>query len=550
MDRNNPLSRIALAATPRMLKRAALFTGGAVMGLSVSAAASYALVSLFASDSSARLAQIAPTAPARAPSATPHTTLMSPLASVDVAPLPVVLASATVGIADAPVALAPAQIAPQVRTDPAVASIATRPATLSPALDAPADSADVAPVLVTYSAPEITPPARPDAALVANPAALADEIALALPTRAQLAPPARPNTATLNTTDSFAALASGDAAARGGATLFATPETTSSIEEVVVASATNLVTSDAIPSLRPKPRPAEPAELVRVASPAPATAAVPASAPQTEVITPRRVSGQTCGSQLTRAMPRRKGNAASGTQFFSGLTGVGGSDRDALVINELARGNMPDFLHHLVPVTFRGPDARGAQAEITICVTPDYLALGSDGDFVRTPLGLPSAALIAGRFDMTLPTPRMVDAIYAQADVRLKPQPMQAGPQMTSTSYLMQHNASVQAQLAGRHGLVAGQKKDVVMASRMANHPGRVAIYGWHRSGGHPIQPVSTVHQASYADYSHGIRLVSKTAYLNGKPVSLDDLLASGRYAWLINNDGPMPGPVIRTASR
>ncbi len=99
-------------------------------------------------------------------------------------------------------------------------------------------------------------------------------------------------------------------------------------------------------------------------------------------------------------------------------------------------------------------------------------------------------------------------------------------------------------------GLVAGQKKDVVMASRMASNPGRVAIYGWHRSSGSPIQPVSTVHGANYADYSHGIRLVSKTAYLNGKAVELDDLLASSRYAYLLNKEGPMPGPVIRIASR
>jgi hypothetical protein len=58
------------------------------------------------------------------------------------------------------------------------------------------------------------------------------------------------------------------------------------------------------------------------------------------------------------------------------------------------------------------------------------------------------------------------------------------------------------------------------------------------------------VHGASYADYSHGIRLVSKTAYLNGRAVSLDELLSSRRYAYLLNSDGPLPGQVIRIASR
>ncbi|MCB1336605.1 MAG: hypothetical protein KDK10_03800, partial [Maritimibacter sp.] len=213
------------------------------------------------------------------------------------------------------------------------------------------------------------------------------------------------------------------------------------------------------------------------------------------------------------------------------------------------RGNMPGFLHDLQPVTFRGQDARGQATEITICVTPDYLALGSDADYVRVPLGLPAASRLAGAFDMTLPTPRMVDAIYAQANVKLSPSPMTAGPQMQSTAYLVTHNSTVESQLQGRRGLVAGHKKDVVMASRLASNPGKVAIYGWHQKNGAPIQPVSTVHQANYADYSHGIRLVSKTAYLNGRAVSLDELLESGRYAGLINDDGPMPGPAIRTAS-
>ena len=151
---------------------------------------------------------------------------------------------------------------------------------------------------------------------------------------------------------------------------------------------------------------------------------------------------------------------------------------------------------------------------------------------------------------MMLPTARIVDAIYAQAPVKLSPKPMQAGPQMSSTDYFLRHNATIEDQRRGRAGLIAGHKKDVVVANRMASNPGRVAIYGWHRSNGDPIQPVSTVHGASYADYSHGIRLVSRTAYLNGKAVDLETLLSSNRYAYLLNNDGPLPAPVIQIASR
>ncbi|MAM62885.1 hypothetical protein [Maritimibacter sp. UBA3975] len=263
-----------------------------------------------------------------------------------------------------------------------------------------------------------------------------------------------------------------------------------------------------------------------------------------------RVSGNGCGRNHARNMPNRRAGAPTGSAFLAAVGNGSGGNRDNAIINELARGNMPGFLKELQPVVFRGRDARGASTEIVICVTPDYLALGSDSDFVRVPLGLPAAATIAKRFGMTLPTSRMVDAIYAQARVKLSPAPMQAGPQMSSTNYFLRHNATIEGQRKGRAGLISGHKKDVVIASRMASNPGRVAIYGWHRSQGNPIQPVSTVHGASYADYSHGIRLVSRTAYLNGRAVDLDELLASNRYAYLLNSDGPLPGPVIRIASR
>ncbi|MEC7762366.1 MAG: hypothetical protein VX874_10710 [Pseudomonadota bacterium] len=304
----------------------------------------------------------------------------------------------------------------------------------------------------------------------------------------------------------------------------------------------------AVPS-SPRPR-ALPNALRTAFAPTRQQAQEPAAEPDPSFVASSRVSGNGCGRNHARNMPNRRAGAPTGSAFMAAVGNGSGGDRDNAIINELARGNMPGFLQDLQPVVLRGKDARGASTEIVICVTPDYLALGSDRDFVRVPLGLPAAASIAGRFGMLLPTSRMVDAIYAQASVKLSPKPMQAGPQMSSTAYFVQHNQTIEAQRGGRAGLISGHKKDVVMANRMASNPGRVAIYGWHRSNGNPIQPVSTVHGASYADYSHGIRLVSRTAYLNGRAVDLEDLLSSSRYAYLLNSDGPLPGPVIRVASR
>jgi hypothetical protein len=525
-----PFPRRALAAAQSNFKRALVFGGGAIAGTLASAAASYVLVSALFPQ---------PHAPAKA-----HAPVeLRVEAKQDVGPghprLPVV------AIAPAPVAL-PAPVEAPVA--PKAVNLASAPVAHRGAAPAPGPSAHDALVIATKHQPDIALPGLDGTSESTSPAEFAARAAqdAGLRERSALAPDSptrRPEPRPEVAPETLAALATPAAASPA---IRPRPR-----PEGLVLAAAEAMSADAasspIPALRPRPRPAQ-AQSLRLAAATPAPQAEPEPAP-------RRASGGlfsgggTCGPSLARSIPKRSGNATGGQQFLAAL-GSSGNDRDQRIINELARGNLPGFLRDLQPVAFRGKDARGADTEIVICVTPDYLALGSDRDYVRVPLGLPAAASIASRFGMTLPTPRMVDAIYAQASVRLSPAPMSPGPQMSSTEYFLRHNATIEGQLRGRGGLVAGQKKDVVMANRMANAPGRVAIYGWHRTSGSPIQPVSTVHGAHYADYSHGIRLVSKTAYLNGKAVNLDDLLASGRHAWLLNEEGPVPGPVIRIASR
>jgi hypothetical protein len=159
-------------------------------------------------------------------------------------------------------------------------------------------------------------------------------------------------------------------------------------------------------------------------------------------------------------------------------------------------------------------------------------------------MNLPTAATIAGRFGFVLPTRKMVDAIYQQSRYHLFPQPLPAGPEMRSTGYYWTHNQMIEDQaraMGARLGeLTSGDKKDVVMTNRLATHAGRIAIYGWHRAPGQPIQPLSTVHGANYADYSHGIRLVSEWALINGKLQSIHDILRDPSTARMLSDEGPI----------
>ena len=250
-----------------------------------------------------------------------------------------------------------------------------------------------------------------------------------------------------------------------------------------------------------------------------------------------------CDQDPIHAIPHRAADAPPGSEFARRVESLSGPERDAQVRSELLSGNVPQFLRRLAPVTVTNADS-AHPVEITVCVLPDYLAVGSDKDFVFVPMGLEAALDIAERFGFDLPTPKLVDAIYEESPVKLAPQPLPAGDRMRSTDYVVHHTQLISRQrddLGAPLGeLTAGDKKDLVLTSRLWQIPGRVAIYGWHRGVNEPIQPLSTVHGARYADYSHGIRLVSNTVYVNGVKRSIDDVLAEPRLAALLTSEGPL----------
>lgn len=252
-----------------------------------------------------------------------------------------------------------------------------------------------------------------------------------------------------------------------------------------------------------------------------------------------------CPEELALAIPGRPAAAASGSEIARKAKNLSGTAREALLRDELFSGNIPTFLRRLVPVTLSGTDAVGRHADVTFCVAPDYVAIGSDRDFLRVPMGLDTALSLTTRFGFILPTRAMVDIIYAQSRAQLEPKPMKPGAQMTSTDYYVRHNRDIDGQRSAKGlrlgELLTGHKKDLVLTDRLRRKPGRVAIYGWHRSVGRPIQPLSTVHGARYADYSHGVRLVSATVFVNGEPRSIYEVLEDAELAALLSDEGPIP---------
>lgn len=246
-------------------------------------------------------------------------------------------------------------------------------------------------------------------------------------------------------------------------------------------------------------------------------------------------------------IPMRSPNAITGSQFAIKTSGWSGSKRQQAALEEFHKGNIPDFLRILKPIRLTYAPTSGDTLVAILYVMPDYLAIGSDEDFLRMPLTYSSAITIAREWGFSLPTRKVVDAIYDQAICHLKPEPLPPGPQMRSSEYYLRHKQKIIAQRQ-KEGcqlgdLIAGHKKDVVLTNRLRQKPGRIAIYGWHRKNGRPIQPLSTVHDAEYADYSHGIRLIYQTVWINGNPQSFFDVLKDHTLGPLLTYEGEIPSP-------
>ena len=116
---------------------------------------------------------------------------------------------------------------------------------------------------------------------------------------------------------------------------------------------------------------------------------------------------------------------------------------------------------------------------------------------------------------------------------------------MRSNRYFLKHQQKIEAQRTHcpLGELISGHKKDVVLTNLLRSKPGRIAIYGWHRQNGEPIQPLSIVHGAWYADYSHGIRLVSDQVWINGETLPILDVLNDPVLAPLLTYEGVISNP-------
>jgi hypothetical protein len=273
-------------------------------------------------------------------------------------------------------------------------------------------------------------------------------------------------------------------------------------------------------------------------------------------------------------IPARGDPKMTGTEFMRLVANVASAaDRDKEALKQLKDGNIPDFLRHFVAVRVGDGTSQGA-----IFVAPDYLAIGTDLDFVRISLLPRGAQNAVDSCCCTLPTAKLCDDIFNGATTRIEK--VAAFPNVADikvqNKLLIDSHVNIEKALARAPGyqqgdLTTGPKKDIVLSlllKRGADLKGKkipgtnhvhfsqdsVVIYGWH-------DPKTSVafqgefdgHDNTYVDYSHGTRLVSETMIVDDgsgeKVMSIRDVRKDPKFRTLLCRPEELSNPKLGFAA-
>ena len=281
------------------------------------------------------------------------------------------------------------------------------------------------------------------------------------------------------------------------------------------------LTSEATPTTttQASSRPTSQPHPTATTAPAELTTTPPAAASTAPTFTPDFLESDT----KTVTLPSRPSNAPTGSQFMDQMDQLGNMNSktnqkkmEEAILSEISRGNVPSFCRpeNMKPITMTGTDG----TKVTFRTSADYIAIGSNDDYVRVPMTPILAQALSQKYNWGLPTASMTDTIYNQATIRLTGEGLvstqQDQMQMQGNAFIQRHNQKIEAQLGpdghtrlvNGQALVAGHKKDVIISRYAIDHPGSLDFRGLYMNG-KPIQH-NPAHEDTYRDYSHGFRPV------------------------------------------
>lgn len=227
-----------------------------------------------------------------------------------------------------------------------------------------------------------------------------------------------------------------------------------------------------------------------------------------------------------------------------------GPDREAKIIECVKNGRAQ---YDFVKLT---SEHNGHKAEFLVFED----ALKIDG--IRVNVTATTQQQIADLLDCILPTAKIYDLMWSTCENRLNPYPRSI---TSSTDAMIAHSKDIDVGLSKiklQQGCKSTVGKTWVIDNSLLSKPGKACNYGWHFDTGttykgingnvnasllknpktgmywYVIQPLSWMHDPFHSDYSQVVILVSKKCWVDGKEMSIIDVLQNSELAWLANHSG------------
>lgn len=229
------------------------------------------------------------------------------------------------------------------------------------------------------------------------------------------------------------------------------------------------------------------------------------------------------------------------------------------ILDEVRRGNV-------LPIKWREVPIVVGDVTAWISVSRDALRVGVPGDSVRVSVTALTAQHVADMLGVLLATPKIDDAAWAAADVRLEPVFVQDSQQRArfDLAAMEIHSTTIDHRMAtagaGEGDLVRGVGKGWDMSKLIG--PGNAVNYGFPTSkptgaggrapwpaatklGARVWQPPGNKHNRKHADYSQTLTLVERAARIEGpsgeSAADVVALASDASTAALVSHEGPVP---------
>lgn len=238
----------------------------------------------------------------------------------------------------------------------------------------------------------------------------------------------------------------------------------------------------------------------------------------------------------------------NGTEWLKALPVGPGTTRDKMVLDAVESGLL-DCEWKRISSVIAGHEAIFSVCDDALRITLD------DGSKFRPQCSAILQQKCADLMSKTkplpviLPTAKLLDLSYQQADVKLNCTALPAGAKMSTTEYSKLYNIEFEKKRAGRTGLIRDCGKSWILSNKFAKGPSTAVNHGFYSSSGIAINPLGAklyqnegaAHNYKHEDYSQLILLVVDQCLLDGEMVKVTDLLDDPTLSKLVNYNGRLP---------